>query len=105
MKPIFICTLCLLAAGLKAQESHEISTGPGYNQQSYINLAAGTEHQVANASWDIAFTVTPQDAGVYINESVGSAQGALPIQAFYTFSDDFNVLPNHLLRRFSIVQS
>ena len=93
MKPIFICVICLLAVVLKAQESQVISTGPGYNQQSYINLAAGTDHQVANASWDIAFTVAPQDAGVFINESVGSAQGALPIQAFFTFSDDFNLLP------------
>lgn len=93
MKPIFICAICLLAVVLKAQESQVISTGPGYNQQSYINLAAGTDHRVANASWDIAFTIAPQDAGVFINESVGSAQGAVPIQAFFTFSDDFNVLP------------
>lgn len=93
MKPIFICALCLLAVVLNAQESQEISTGPGYNQQSFVNLSAGTEHQVANDSWDLAFTVAPQDAGVFINESVGSTQGALPIQAFFTLSDDFSVLP------------
>jgi hypothetical protein len=93
MKPIFIIALCLMTFVLKAQESQMISTGSGYNQQSYVNLAAGTEHRVANASWDIAFSVAPQDAGVFINESVGSASGALPIQAFFTLSEDFNVLP------------
>lgn len=91
MKPIFISALCVLAIVLKAQESQQISTGPGYNQQSYFSLAAGTERQVANASWDIAFTVAPQDAGIIINESVGSTPGSLPIQAFFTFSDDFSV--------------
>ncbi|MBL0009033.1 MAG: hypothetical protein IPP25_18155 [Saprospiraceae bacterium] len=89
---------------LKGQESQSISTGQGYNQQSYINLAEGTEHKVANAAWDIAFTVAPQDAGVFINESVGSTSGALPIQAFFTISEDFSVVPEPSLpSRFPIV--
>ena len=92
MKPIFISALWLWAVVLQAQESQAISTGSGYNQQSFVNLAAGTEHRVANASWDIAFTVAPQDAGVFINESVGSTSGALPIQAFFTLNEDFNVV-------------
>ena len=94
MKPIIICALCLMAVALKAQESQTISTGPSYNQQSYINLSAGTDHRVANTSWDIAFSVAPQDAGVFINESVGSTQGALPIQAFFTLGDDFTAEPD-----------
>lgn len=93
MKPLFISAICLLTLVLKGQESQSISTGQGYNQQSYINLAEGTEHKVANAAWDIAFTVAPQDAGVFINESVGSTSGALPIQAFFTISEDFSVVP------------
>ena len=94
MKPIIICALCLMAVALNAQESQTISTGPSYNQQSYINLSAGTDHRVANTSWDIAFSVAPQDAGVFINESVGSTQGALPIQAFFTLGDDFTAEPD-----------
>jgi len=94
MKQIFMSALFLTAVVLNAQEIQEISTGQGYNKQSYINLVAGSQFQVANTAWDIAFTVAPEDAGVFINESVGSASGALPIQAFYTYSDDFNLLPD-----------
>jgi hypothetical protein len=94
MKKLILLTICLAAIALHAQESQVISTGPGYNKQSYVNVTAGTQHQVANTAWDIAFTVAAQDAGVFINESVGSATDALPVQAYYTYSDDFNLLPD-----------
>lgn len=97
MKQIFIIALCIAAGALSAQELQEISTGSGYNKQSYVNLVAGTEHQVANEAWDIAFTVAPEDAGIFINESVGSALEAFPIQAFISFTDDFTLVPDSTL--------
>lgn len=93
MKTFLISTLSLWAIAMQAQETQSISTGQGYNQQCYVNLAEGTGQQKANTSWDIAFSVAPEDAGIFINESVGSAQGALPIQAYFTVSDDFNAVP------------
>lgn len=93
MKTILFSTICLWAIAVQAQETQSISTGQGYNQQCYVNLADGTGHQKANTSWDIAFSVAPEDAGIFINESVGSAQGALAIQAYFTVSDDFNAVP------------
>jgi len=87
--------LMLFAPGvLIAQETQQISTGAGYSFQSFANLEAGTERQVSNSAWDIAFTVTPDDAGIFINESVGSAGGLLPIELFYTLSGDFAADPD-----------
>ncbi len=59
-----------------AQSNQLISCGPGYNKQSYIRLGDGTEKQVSNDAWDLAFTAFGfQDAGVFINESSGSSMG------------------------------
>jgi hypothetical protein len=63
---------------------------------SFVQLEEGTQQQRANNSWDIAFNVKDGEAGVFINESVGSAAGALPIQSFYTFSTDFSATPDPL---------
>jgi hypothetical protein len=79
---------------LSAQEFQEISTGTGYNLQSYVNIGDGTSKQVANNAWDIAFSIDPQDAGVFINESVGSTPGASAIQLFFTLSEDFSEVPD-----------
>jgi hypothetical protein len=54
---------------LSSQEFQEISTGTGYNLQSYVNIGDGTSKQVANNAWDIAFSIDPQDAGVFINRT------------------------------------
>ncbi len=93
MKQLLIIILCLLTGAANAQELQIISTGQGYNNQDYVSLTAGTDQQIANSVWDIAFSVADGDAGVFINESVGSSPSDLPIQAFATFSDDFSVSP------------
>jgi HmuY protein len=80
-----------------AQSFQEIATGTGYQKQSFINLTTGTEKQVNNTAWDIAFTVFgAQDAGIFINESSGSSMGQpLPqVELYYTLSDDFAAVPD-----------
>jgi len=68
--------LLALHIQLQAQTIQEIATGAGYQKQSFVNLTAGTEKQVANTAWDIAFTVYGlQDGGVFINESAGTVMG------------------------------
>ena len=66
----------LISAGLSAQTIQEIATGAGYQRQSFVKLSAGTETQVVNTAWDIAFTVYGlSDAGIFLNESAGSSMG------------------------------
>jgi hypothetical protein len=80
-----------------AQTTQEISVGAGYQKQSFVNLAANTEKQVASNTWDIAFSVFGStDAGIFVNESSGSSMGvAQPTtEVFATFSDDFSETPD-----------
>ena len=94
MKNLLLFSMLIATVTLSAQEFQEISTGAGYNNQSFISLEGGSDVRVANNAWDIAFSIAPQDAGVFINECVGSAVGGLPIQAYYTLSEDFSAQPD-----------
>lgn len=94
MKQLYIIALFFSIGNLCAQETQIISTGQGYNFQDYINLTDGTDQQVANTGWDIAFSVEDGEAGIFINESVNSSPTAFPIQAYATFSDDFSHFPD-----------
>ncbi len=81
-------------ATVSAQNFQEISTGPGYNRQSYVRILDGTEKQVSNDAWDLAFTAYGfQDAGIFINESSGSTMGQnVPTTELYdTKSGDFSI--------------
>lgn len=94
MKPIYTLIAIIFYSNLcHSQNFQEISTGPGYNKQSFVRLADGTEKQVSNDSWDIAFTAFGfQDAGIFINEASGSSMGQnLPLtELYYALTDDFN---------------
>ncbi|MCY7328218.1 MAG: T9SS type A sorting domain-containing protein, partial [Saprospiraceae bacterium] len=82
-----------LTVALSAQSIQELATGAGYQKQSFVNLATGTEKQVNNTAWDIAFTVFgQQDAGIFVNESAGSSMGAaLPAtELYYALTDNFD---------------
>ncbi|MCS6929740.1 MAG: T9SS type A sorting domain-containing protein [Saprospiraceae bacterium] len=82
---------------LIAQTFQQISTGPGYQRQSYVDLAAGTEKQVPNTAWDIAFTVYgQQDAGIFINESAGTSMGQpqAALELYDARTSDFSSQPN-----------
>jgi hypothetical protein len=81
-------------ATISAQSFQKISTGPGYNRQSYVRIMDGTEKQVSNDAWDLAFTAYGfQDAGIFINESSGSTMGQnVPTTELYdTKSNDFSI--------------
>jgi hypothetical protein len=89
----FILTFIFAATFSIAQSFQEISTGPGYNKQSFIRISNGTERQVNNDSWDLAFTAFGfQDAGIFINESAGSVMGQnLPLtELYFAQTNDFN---------------
>lgn len=100
MKKLILNLLAIFTAlGSQAQDFQEISTGAGYQKQSYVHIAAGTQSQVNNDAWDIAFTTETLSAGVFINESSGSSMGnPLPmIEVYQTNSTDFSVVPNPAL--------
>jgi hypothetical protein len=91
----YICILSIIFTSIigYSQTFQQISTGPGYNKQSYIKLLEGTQKQINNDSWDIAFTAFGfQDAGIFINESAGSTMGQnLPLtELYYAKTEDFN---------------
>jgi len=82
---------------LLAQNFQQISTGAGYQRQSYINLGAGTEKQVLNTAWDIAFTVYgQQDGGIFVNESAGTSMGQpqAAVELYDAQTNDFSAQPN-----------
>lgn len=92
-----IALVCLLTASLTAQTSQTITSGSGYQKQSYVNLSAGTEKQVANTLWDIGFSVFgQQDAGVFVNESEGASMGlSLPeVELYDALTDNFDEQPD-----------
>ncbi len=92
---LFLLGLCLVMP-LFSQTTQQISTGTGYQKQSYVNLSAGTEKQVNNTDWDIAFSVNEQEAGIFFNESAGTSMGVAQPQldVFFAVTDDFNEQPN-----------
>lgn len=99
-KILTFCSFYLATSCLFAQSIQEISTAAGYQKQSFVNLAAGTEKLVNNNSWDIAFTVFgQQDAGVFINESAGTSMGQpqAAIELFDALTDDFSEQPDPAL--------
>ncbi len=95
-KIIHNLTFLFLATGAFAQDFQEISTGAGYQKQSFIQLANGSEAQVNNDAWDIAFSTGSFAVGVFVNESAGSSMGApLPATEIYlTSSTDFSAVPD-----------
>lgn len=97
MKKLLTLTLFLFATLLLHAQIQEIATGAGYQKQSFVNLSNGTETQVANTAWDIAFTVFGfQDAGIFINESAGSSMGTpLPqVELYDALTSNFNDQPD-----------
>ncbi len=71
----------------------QISTGAGYQKQTYYNLTTGTSKTVAHTTWDLAFSVYgQQDAGIFVNEAAGSSMGqSLPAtEAYQAPTDNFS---------------
>lgn len=77
MKTLFYLILFCFQLPLFGQLT-SISTGSGYSKQSFYHLASGTETQINNDAWDIAFSNTSsQDVGILVNESVSSTGNPL----------------------------
>lgn len=96
-KNITLLLLLLITSLGYSQTSQLISCGPGYNKQSFIRLSDGTEKQVNNGAWDLAFTAFGfQDAGIFINESSGSSMGQnLPqTELYYANTSNFGAVIN-----------
>lgn len=75
MKKIVLLTLAVsFFAQAQAQtQTIQITTGTSYKKQTFLNLKTGVTKTNDNTAWDIAFTVYgQQDAGVFLNESVGT---------------------------------
>lgn len=71
-------------ATVLAQNYTQFSCGAGYAQQAYIKLATANTTQLANTSWDLAFSaIGMQDGGVFINESSSSGASAAAAIALY----------------------
>lgn len=80
MRSFFTFLFSILLTSLFAQDVQSISTGPGYSLQSYVSLSEGTETQVGNTAWDIAFSADGlASAGIFINESSGTGQGTIEL--------------------------
>lgn len=98
MRNIFTSFLFFILTTLvHSQSFQKISSGAGYNKQSFVRLGDNSEKLVDNNAWDIAFTAFGfQDAGIFINESSGSSMGQnLPLaELYYALTDDFNAAIN-----------
>lgn len=89
---LFIPSLLSIAT-IYAQDFVEVSTGAGYQNQAYFRLSDNQVNQLANESWDLAFSVTGQfNVGVAINESTTSITGApaAELLVFQTSLTDFS---------------
>lgn len=73
---LFISITLSTVMMLSAQNYVQVAVGTGYAQQAYYNLSDDVVTQIANESWDVAFTTFGfADVGISINESTTSVTG------------------------------
>jgi len=91
---LFLLTLVAFIPALHAQTTtDQLSTGTGYTKFAYYKLTDGSNQQIANDAWDIAFSnLGTQTAGIFINESTSSSMGqAIPgMEAYDPYIFDFS---------------
>ncbi len=85
MNKLYVFFLMVFSITTQAQTFQKISCGASYKFQSYVKLEEGSEKQVLNDTWDIAFTAFgTSDAGIFINESSTSSNGEnIPLTELY----------------------
>ncbi|KAA3637089.1 MAG: T9SS C-terminal target domain-containing protein [Bacteroidetes bacterium] len=87
MKRIFTLTLNLIlfVGVLSAQEYGQASFGPNYSEQAYFRFSDLSAENIANESWDLAFSVEGAfSVGVHYNEAVpASFTGEAPKLELY----------------------
>jgi Secretion system C-terminal sorting domain/HmuY protein len=78
-------TLVISATVAQTPVISQISSGAGYQQQSFYSLTTDKAVNNSNTAWDIAFSVYgQQDAGIFVNEAGGSSMGVtLPVVELY----------------------
>lgn len=93
MRKLYLALLIGLGGlSLAAQQFDQPSVGPGYSNQTFYTLNDGATQSHANTAWDIAFSTGPQDAGIFINEAVATAQGPPPpeVELYLLAGSDFS---------------
>lgn len=85
MKKSLTLTLFVALVTTFTNAQFQITTGAGYQSQTFYTLANDGVKTIKNTDWDLAFTVyEKQDGGIFINEAAGSSMGqALPSIALY----------------------
>jgi hypothetical protein len=72
-------SLILFATGLFAQEYGQASFGPNYSEQAFFRFSDLSAENIANDSWDLAFSVEgPFSVGVHLNEAVPASFTGVP---------------------------
>ncbi|MEO1437338.1 MAG: HmuY family protein, partial [Bacteroidota bacterium] len=69
----------------------QVTVGPGYANQTYLTLSGAQAYSYDHTSWDIAFDLSLQGAGIIVNEAVASVQGPPPaaVELYTSTSTDF----------------
>lgn len=85
-----LTVMLLLGSNLKAQ-IEEVSIGANYSNQTFYNLQDGSTTSIAHTSWDIAFGIAPQSAGIFVNEGTASTFGAPApeVTVYLSLDEDF----------------
>ncbi|MGK0365031.1 MAG: hypothetical protein ACI85O_002093 [Saprospiraceae bacterium] len=88
---LFTALFILLALTASAQIYEEVSVSAGYSNTTFYNIKDGSTTSIAHTDWDIAFGLSPQGAGIFVNEAIASSMSApLPETELYlTSSTDF----------------
>lgn len=92
MRKFYLFTLGLfLTFTLSAQTIDQVSIGAGYATQTFYTLSDGSTQSNSDDAWDIAFNVSLQGSGVFVNEGLAlSMTQELPeVELYETASDDF----------------
>ncbi len=92
MKKSLTLTLFIAFIANLSIAQFQITTGAGYQSQTFYTLKNDGVKTIKNTEWDLAFTVYgQQDGGIFINEAAGSSMGqALPsIELYKTAAKNF----------------
>jgi hypothetical protein len=83
---------CLVLTGLPLLgQFAEISQGPGYSQQVFVDLDTRTTTAIDLTDWDIAFGVAGFSSAIFVNEGVVSSQTDSPpqVELYASSATDF----------------
>ncbi len=76
MKRLFNCIITLIITSNLGAQIEQVSIGASYSFQTFYNIQTGETTQADPLSWDIAFALGAQDAGVLVNEAVATSFSA-----------------------------